>query len=217
MPPLLRGPLIGRAKWHSRQGPSLQPLVLETNALPIELREYKNRPWNRTSRAYSHAPRSKLRSGGHIALKKPRVCGLGAELTHIRRAMNGTLRIPALLLWKNACDGEKKKPERRYCRWGDGSHASGCCGYSCPALRRDTVESNHNPISGAVGCPFFAGIAHRSIPRNGEGTGKHENPPGGTVSEAAWQASHRFRRFRLYQFYHISHVTTTTTTCKKIT
>ena len=124
-----------------------------------------------------------------MALKKPRVCGLGALLTHIRRAGNGALRIPALLLWKNACDIEKKKPERRCCRWGDGPHASGGCGYSCPALRCDTVESNHNPISRVGRLPIFAGIAYRSSPRNGEGTGKHENPPGGTVSEAAWQAS----------------------------
>lgn len=115
----------------------------------------KSRPWNRTSRVYTHAPRSKLRSGGHIALKKPRVCGLGALLTHIRRARNGALRIPALLLWKNACDIEKKKPERRCCRWGDGSHASGGCGYSCPALRCDTVESNHNPISRVGRLPIF--------------------------------------------------------------
>ena len=84
--------------------------------------------------------RSKLRSGGHMALKKPRVCGLGALLTHILRARNGALRIPALLLWKNACDIEKKKPERRCCRWGDGPHASGSCGYSCPALRCETED-----------------------------------------------------------------------------
>lgn len=90
-----------------------------------------------------------------MALKKPRVCGLGALLTHIRRARKGALRILALLLWKNACDIEKKKPERRCCRWGDGPHASGGCGYSCPALRCDTVESNHNPISRVGRLPIF--------------------------------------------------------------
>lgn len=127
---------------HSRQDSNLQPAVLETAALPLELPEYKSRPWNRTSRVYTHAPRSKLRSGGQMALKKPRVCGLGALLTHIRRARNGALRIPALLLWKNACDIEKKKPERMYCRWGDEPHASGGCGYSCPALWSETAESN---------------------------------------------------------------------------
>lgn len=77
-----------------------------------------------------------------MALKKPRVCGLGALLTHILRARNGALKIPALLLWKNACDIEKKKPERRCCRWGDGPHASGGCGYSCPALWSEIAESN---------------------------------------------------------------------------
>ena len=79
-----------------------------------------------------------------MALKKPRVCGLGALLTHIRRARKGALRIPALLLWKNACDIEKKKPERRCCRWGDGPHASGGCGYSFPALRSEIAESNRS-------------------------------------------------------------------------
>ena len=33
-------PICLRIVWHSRKGPSLQPSVLETDALPIELREY---------------------------------------------------------------------------------------------------------------------------------------------------------------------------------
>ncbi len=88
--------------------------------------------------ALKHVQRNFLGAG----TPKPRVCGLGALLTHIRRAGNGALRIPALLLWKNACDIEKKKPERRCCRWGDGPHASGGCGYSCPALWSEIAESN---------------------------------------------------------------------------
>ena len=121
--PLLRGPLIGHAKWHSRQGPSLQPLVLETNALPFELREYKNRPWNRTSRVYTHAPRSKLRSGGHI--KTAPVRRRGCWLAHI---LSGKLHL-----------GKDSKAFSRHGRL----HVRPC-GLSGPcAIRCDTAESNH--------------------------------------------------------------------------
>lgn len=74
--------------WHSRQGSNLQHAVLETAALPLELPEYKSRPWNRTSRVYTHAPRSKLRSGGHI--KTAPVCRRGCWLAHI---LSGKLHL----------------------------------------------------------------------------------------------------------------------------
>lgn len=51
--------------WHSRQGPSLQPLVLETNALPIELREYKKPPLE------SNQPCLHTRAALQIALRRP--------------------------------------------------------------------------------------------------------------------------------------------------
>ena len=120
--PLLRGPLIGHAKWHSRQVPSLQPLVLETNALPFELREYKNRPWNRTSRVYTHAPRSKLRSGGHI--KTAPVRRRGCWSAHI---LSGKLHL----------DMDSKA----FFRHGR-LHVRPCGSSSPCAIRCDTAESN---------------------------------------------------------------------------
>ena len=77
-----------RARKHSRQGSNLQHAVLETAALPLELPEYKSRPWNRTSRVYTHAPRSKLRSGGHI--KTAPVCRRGCWFAHI---LSGKLHL----------------------------------------------------------------------------------------------------------------------------
>ena len=77
-----------RARKHSRQGSNLQHAVLETAALPLELPEYKSRPWNRTSRVYTHAPRSKLRSGGHI--KTAPVIRRGCWLAHI---LSGKLHL----------------------------------------------------------------------------------------------------------------------------
>lgn len=74
--------------WHSRQGSNLQHAVLETAALPLELPEYKSRPWNRTSRVCTHAPRSKLRSGGHI--KTAPVHRRGCWLAHI---LSGKLHL----------------------------------------------------------------------------------------------------------------------------
>ena len=121
--PLLRGPLIGHAKWHSRQGSNLQPAVLETAAPSLELREYKNRPWNRTSRVYTHAPRSKLRSGGHI--KTAPVRRRGCLLAHI---LPGKLHL-----------GKDSKAFSRHGRL----HVRPC-GLSSPcALWCETVDSNH--------------------------------------------------------------------------
>ena len=48
----------------------------------------KSRPWNRTSRVYTHAPRSKLRSGGHI--KTTPVRRRGCWLAHI---LSGKLHL----------------------------------------------------------------------------------------------------------------------------
>ena len=111
-----------RARKHSRQGSNLQHAVLETNALPIELREYKNRPWNRTSRVYTHAPRSKLRSGGHI--KTAPVLRRGCWLAHI---LSGKLHL----------DMDSKAFSRH------GRLHVRPCGSSSPcAIRCDTAESN---------------------------------------------------------------------------
>ena len=109
-------------RWHSRQDLNLQPLVLETSALPIELREYKSRPWNRTIRVYTHAPRSKLRSGGHI--KTAPVRRRGCWLAHI---LSGKLHL-----------GKDSKAFSRH-----GSLHVRPCGLSSPcAIWCDTAESN---------------------------------------------------------------------------
>ena len=139
--PLLRGPLIGHAKWHSRQGSNLQPLVLETNALPIELRKYKNRPWNRTSRVYTHAPRSKLRSGGHI--KTAPVRRRGCWLAHI---LSGKLHL-----------GKDSKAFSRHGRL----HVRPC-GSSGPCAIRSEAADLHR-----TGLPLNRyDASHRSSPRN---------------------------------------------------
>lgn len=121
-------------KWHSRQGPSLQPLVLETSALPIELREYKSRPWNRTSRVYTHAPRSKLRSGGHI--KTAPVLRRGCWLAHI---LSGKLHL-----------GKDSKAFS----WHGRLHVRPC-GLSSPcAIRCEVTESNRSTKLPAPLCGF---------------------------------------------------------------
>lgn len=111
-----------RARKHSRQGSNLQHAVLETTALPLELPEYKSRLWNRTSRVYTHAPRSKLRSGGHI--KTAPVRRRGCWLAHI---LSGKLHL-----------GKDSKAFSRHERL----HVRPC-GLSSPcAIWSDTAESN---------------------------------------------------------------------------
>ena len=111
-----------RARKHSRQGSNLQHAVLETAALPLELPEYKSRPWNRTSRVHTHAPRSKLRSGGHI--KTAPVRRRGCWLAHI---LSGKLHL-----------GKDSKAFSRHGRL----HVRPC-GLSSPcAIWCDTTESN---------------------------------------------------------------------------
>ena len=125
--------------WHSRQGSNLQPAVLETAALPLELPEYKSRPWNRTSRVYTHAPRSKLRSGGHI--KTAPVRRRGCWLAHI---LSGKLHL-----------GKDSKAFS----WHGRLHVRPC-GLSSPcAIRCDTAESNRllSLMSGRL--PLFQCIA----------------------------------------------------------
>ena len=125
--------------WHSRQDSNLQHAVLETAALPLELPEYKSRPWNRTSRVYTHAPRSKLRSGGHI--KTAPVRHRGCWLAHIP---SGKLHL-----------GKDSKAFSRHGRL----HVRPC-GLSSPcAIRCDTAESNRllSLMSGRL--PLFQCIA----------------------------------------------------------
>ena len=89
----------------------------------FELREYKSRPWNRTSRAYTHAPRSKLRSGGHI--KTAPVRRRGCWLAHI---LSGKLHL-----------GKDSKAFS----WHGRLHVRPC-GLSSPcAIWCETVDSNH--------------------------------------------------------------------------
>ena len=127
-------------RWHSRQGPSLHPLVLETSALPIlSYGNIKSRPWNRTSRVYAHAPRSKLRSGGHI--KTAPVLRRGCWLAHI---LSGKLHL-----------GKDSKAFS----WHGRLHVRPC-GLSSPcAIRCDTAESNRllSLMSGRL--PLFQCIA----------------------------------------------------------
>ena len=93
-----------RARKHSRQDSNLQHAVLETDALPLELPEYKSRPWNRTSRVYTHAPRSKLRSGGHI--KTAPVRRRGCWLAHI---LSGNVKRAK----PSTCKQKRRKMPRR--------------------------------------------------------------------------------------------------------
>ncbi len=112
-----------RARKHSRQDSNLQHSVLETAALPLELPEYKSRPWNRTSRVYTHAPRSRLRSGGHI--KTAPVRRRGCWLAHI---LSGKLHL-----------GKDSKAFS----WHGRLHVRPC-GLSSPcAIWCETVDSNH--------------------------------------------------------------------------
>ena len=178
--PLLRGPLIGHAKWHSRQGSNLHPAVLETAAPSLELREYrsslialrnaiklhfsrpgnrtpfssyasafsnklcrhiKSRPWNRTSRVYTHAPRSKLRSGGHI--KTAPVRRRGCLLAHI---LSGKLHL----------DKDSKAFS-----WHGRLHVQPC-GLSGPCAIRCEAADLHR-----TGLPLNRyDASHRSSPRN---------------------------------------------------
>lgn len=129
-----------RARKHSRQGSNLQHAVLETVALPIlNYGNIKSRPWNRTSRVYTHAPRSKLRSGGHI--KTAPVLRRGCWLAHI---LPGKLHL-----------GKDSKAFSRHGRL----HVRPC-GLSSPcAIRCDTAESNRllSLMSGRL--PLFQCIA----------------------------------------------------------
>ena len=132
-------PLLHPAIWLTRQDSNLQHAVLETAALPLELREYKSRPCTRTSRVYTHAPRSKLRSGGHI--KTAPVLRRGCWLAHI---LSGKLHL-----------GKDSKAFS----WHGRLHVrpfglSGPC-----AIRCDTAESNRllSLMSGRL--PLFQCIA----------------------------------------------------------
>ena len=159
-----------RARKHSRQGSNLHPLVLETSALPIlSYGNIKSRPWNRTSRVYAHAPRSKLRSGGHI--KTAPVRRRGCWLAHI---LSGKLHL-----------GKDSKAFS----WHGRLHVRPC-GLSSPcAIRCEVTESNRStklPV-----CYVASQTSHRSSPQNGEGEQEsmktcHKE---GTVLEAAWQAA----------------------------
>ena len=119
--PLLRGPLIGHASTPGRARTCnmrfWRPLLYR-----LSYGNIKSRPWNRTSRVYTHAPRSKLRSGGHI--KTAPVRRRGCWLAHI---LSGKLHL-----------GKDSKAFSRHGRL----HVRPC-GLSSPcAIRCDTAESN---------------------------------------------------------------------------
>lgn len=130
-----------RARKHSRQGSNLQHAVLETAALPLELPEYKSRPWNRTSRVYTHAPRSKLRSGGHI--KTAPVLRRGCWLAHI---LSGKLHL-----------GKDSKAFS----WHGRLHVRPC-GLSSPCAIRCEAADLHRTGLSLNRCD----ASHRSSPRN---------------------------------------------------
>lgn len=133
-----------RARKHSRQGSNLQHAVLETAVLPLELPEYKSHPRDRTSRVYTHAPRSKLRSGGHI--KTAPVLRRGCWLAHI---LSGKLHL-----------GKDSKAFS----WHGRLHVRPC-GLSSPcAIRCEVTESNRSTKLPA--CYVASQTSHRSSPRN---------------------------------------------------
>ena len=72
---------LHRARKHSRQGSNLQHAVLETAALPLELPEYKSRPWNRTSRVTRAALQTALRRHIKTAPVRRRGCWLAHILS----------------------------------------------------------------------------------------------------------------------------------------
>ena len=133
--------------WRSGQALNLQPTVLETAALPLELPEYKSRPWNRTSRVYTHAPRSILRSGGHI--KTAPVLRRGCWLAHI---LSGKLHLG-------------KDSKAFFVTGGCTCGLAGCLVHAPygARLRSRTVPQNCQP------CYVASQTSHRSSPQNGEG------------------------------------------------
>ena len=111
-----------RARKHSRQGSNLQHAVLETAALPLELPEYKSRPWNRTSRVYT---RSALQTALRRHIKTAPVRRRGCWLAHI---LSGKLHL-----------GKDSKAFS----WHGRLHVRPC-GLSSPcAIWCETVDSNH--------------------------------------------------------------------------
>lgn len=155
-----------RARKHSRQGSNLQHAVLETAALPLELPEYKSRPRNRTSRVYTHAPRSKLRSGGHI--KTAPVRRRGCWLAHI---LSGKLHL-----------GKDSKAFS----WHGRLHVRPC-GLSSPCAIWCEAADLHRTGLSLNRCD----ASHRSSAKREESkaqylqTEKEENAKKGHVSEAA--------------------------------
>lgn len=108
--------------WHSRQGPSLQPLVLETNALPIELREYKKPPLE-SNQPCLHT-RAALQTALRRHIKTAPVLRRGCWLAHI---LSGKLHL-----------GKDSKAFS----WHGRLHVRPC-GLSSPcAIRCDTAESS---------------------------------------------------------------------------
>ena len=101
----------------------------------------KNRPWNRTSRVYTHAPRSKLRSGGHI--KTAPVRRRGCWLAHI---LSGKLHLDM---------------DSKAFSWHGRLHVRPC-GSSSPCAIRCEAADLHR-----TGLPLNRyDASHRSSPRN---------------------------------------------------
>lgn len=88
MPRYLRSPLTGYANGIPGRAQTCSLRFWRPLFHHLNYGNIKSRPWNRTSRVYTHAPRSKLRSGGHI--KTAPVLRRGCWLAHI---LSGKLHL----------------------------------------------------------------------------------------------------------------------------
>lgn len=142
--------------WHSRQGSNLQPAVLETAALPLELPEYKTPPLESNLPWLLPRTRSKLRSGGHIANKNSPRFAAGAACVDAHPAGHaGPLRFPVLLFTGGGFRAWARFQESHTHPHTGGEllHASDMPRYRLCGVRCEAVESNHIPSPGSVGCP----------------------------------------------------------------
>ena len=122
MPGYLRSPLTGYANGIPGRAQTCSLRFWRPLFHHLNYGNIKSRPWNRTSRVYTHAPRSKLRSGGHI--KTAPVRRRGCWLAHI---LSGKLHL-----------GKDSKAFSRHGRL----HVRPC-GLSSPcAIWSDTAELN---------------------------------------------------------------------------
>ena len=112
----------------------------------LSCRSIKSRPWNRTSRAYTHAPRSTLRSGGHIANKNsPRFAAGAARVDAHPAGHAGPLGFPVLLFTGGGFRAWARFQESHTHphTGGESLHASDMPRYRLCGVWCETVDSNH--------------------------------------------------------------------------